>query len=92
MNENKNEDQKPAETETTTETPAPIQSDVVPARKPRGFAAISPERRAEIASKGGRAAHARGTAHRFTAEEASAAGKKGGSAPHTSRGPQKKTG
>jgi hypothetical protein len=34
--------------------------------KPRGFAAISPERRRDISSKGGKAAHAAGTAHRFT--------------------------
>ncbi|HEX6552397.1 MAG: KGG domain-containing protein [Ktedonobacteraceae bacterium] len=43
----------------------------------RGLAAMSPERRREIASKGGRTSQARGTAHQWTAEEASAAGKKG---------------
>ena len=43
----------------------------------RGLAAMSPERRREIASKGGRTSQARGTAHQCTAEEASAAGKKG---------------
>jgi general stress protein YciG len=36
----------------------------------------------EIASKGGKAAHEKGTAHRFTAEEARAAGRKGGQAAH----------
>ncbi|WP_438029141.1 KGG domain-containing protein [Sorangium sp. So ce233] len=46
----------------------------------RGFAAMSPERRKEIASAGGKAAHARGTAHQFTSEEARAAGQKGGEA------------
>lgn len=46
--------------------------------KPRGFAAISPERLREIASKGGKAAHAAGTAHEFTPEEGKAAGIKGG--------------
>lgn len=45
----------------------------------RGFASMSPERRREIASNGGKAAHAMGKAHVFTHEEASAAGKKGGS-------------
>ncbi|MBX3231042.1 MAG: hypothetical protein KIT84_36895 [Labilithrix sp.] len=40
----------------------------------------------EIASKGGKAAHAAGTAHQFTSEEARAAGKKGGVAPHVRRG------
>ena len=43
----------------------------------RGLAAMSPERRREIASKGGRTSQARGTAHQWTPEEASAAGKKG---------------
>lgn len=48
-----------------------------PIKRPRGLAAMSPERRREIASKGGRTSQARGTAHQWTAEEASAAGKKG---------------
>ena len=46
-------------------------------RRARGLAAMSPERRKEIASMGGRTSQARGTAHQWTAEEASAAGKKG---------------
>ncbi|HET8847143.1 MAG TPA: KGG domain-containing protein [Ktedonobacteraceae bacterium] len=46
-------------------------------KRPRGLAAMSPERRREIASMGGRTSQARGTAHQWTAEEASAAGKKG---------------
>jgi len=44
----------------------------------RGFAAMSEEKQREIASKGGRAAHALGKAHRFTTEEAREAGRKGG--------------
>lgn len=44
----------------------------------RGFAAMSPERQREIASQGGRAAHQQGVAHEWSAEEARAAGKKGG--------------
>jgi general stress protein YciG len=59
----------------------------VPARKPRGFAAISPERRREISAAGGKAAHAAGAAHQFTTEEAQAAGRKGGLAKHVRRGP-----
>jgi GNAT superfamily N-acetyltransferase len=43
----------------------------------RGFAAISPERQREIASQGGKKAHADGTAHRYTKEEAAIAGKLG---------------
>ncbi len=46
--------------------------------KVRGFASMSAEKQREIARKGGQAAHARGTAHEFTADEARAAGKKGG--------------
>lgn len=45
-------------------------------KKKRGFALMEPYQRAEIASRGGRTAQANGTAHRFTSEEARAAGKK----------------
>ena len=41
----------------------------------RGFASMDPDRQREIASEGGRAAHAAGTAHEFTSQEARAAGK-----------------
>ena len=44
----------------------------------RGFAAMNEARQREIASKGGRAAHAKGTAHEFSADEARKAGRKGG--------------
>jgi general stress protein YciG len=44
----------------------------------RGFASMDPSKQREIASKGGRAAHAKGTAHEFTTDEARQAGKKGG--------------
>jgi hypothetical protein len=47
-----------------------------PERRLRGFAAMSPEKKREIASMGGRAAHACGRAHQFSSEEARAAGKK----------------
>jgi general stress protein YciG len=53
--------------------------------KKRGFAAMDPGRVSEIARKGGRAAHEAGTAHRFSAEEARVAGRKGGLAPHRKR-------
>lgn len=46
----------------------------------RGFASMDPEKQRAIASKGGKAAHIKGTAHEFTSEEARAAGKKGGMA------------
>lgn len=46
----------------------------------RGFASMDPTKQREIASKGGRAAHAKGTAHEFTPDEARVAGRKGGEA------------
>ena len=46
--------------------------------KARGFASMTSEKQREIARKGGRAAHERGTAHEFTTDEARAAGRKGG--------------
>jgi general stress protein YciG len=49
-------------------------------KKPRGFAAMDPEKQKEIASKGGKSAHVKGTAHQFTPEEAKEAGTKGGKA------------
>lgn len=44
----------------------------------RGFAGMSKDRHREIASMGGKSAHASGNAHEFTSEEARRAGKKGG--------------
>lgn len=46
----------------------------------RGFAAMDAAKQREIASKGGKAAHAKGTAHEFTSEEARIAGRQGGRA------------
>lgn len=55
-------------------------------KRPRGFAGMDREKVREIARAGGRAAHAGGSAHQFTTEEAIAAGRKGGIAPHVRRG------
>src|SRR5215510_14446049 len=44
----------------------------------RGFALMDQESRREVARKGGRTAHQRGTAHEWTADEAREAGRKGG--------------
>jgi general stress protein YciG len=41
---------------------------------------MDPAKQKEIASKGGKAAHAKGTAHEFTSDEARVAGRKGGEA------------
>lgn len=46
----------------------------------RGFASMDPNKQKAIASKGGKAAHKKGTAHQWTADEARAAGRKGGAA------------
>jgi uncharacterized protein len=48
----------------------------------RGFAAMDDKKQREIASKGGKAAHAKGTAHEFSSAEAREAGRKGGEASH----------
>ena len=66
------------EAETTTVTAQP--------KRRRGFAAMDQAKVREIAKLGGAAVHAKGTAHRFTKEEARSAGRKGGSAPHRVRG------
>jgi len=51
----------------------------------RGFAAMDANKQREIASKGGKAAHEKGTAHEFTPEEAREAGRKGGEAVSQNR-------
>ncbi len=51
----------------------------------RGFASMDSEKQRRIASKGGRAAHEKGTAHEFTPDEAREAGRKGGEARGRSR-------
>ena len=61
----------------------PLQSDGgVVAKARRGFAVMDREKQREIAAKGGRAAHEKGTAHRWSEEEAKEAGRKGGAASH----------
>jgi hypothetical protein len=52
----------------------------------RGFASMSSEKQREIASKGGRAAHVKGTAHEWTPDEARSAGRKGAQATRDGRG------
>jgi len=56
------------------------QQEAEPRRRLRGFAAMDAERRRRISSVGGKAAHAKGTGHEFTSEEAREAGRKGGRA------------
>ena len=67
-------------------------SDALKSRMPgerkerRGFASMTPEKQREIASKGGRAAHQKGTAHEWTSDEARSAGRKGGQISRGGRG------
>lgn len=46
----------------------------------RGFGALTPEQRRELGRRGALSLHAKGKAHRWTAEEAKIAGAKGGKA------------
>lgn len=48
----------------------------------RGFASMDAKKQREIASKGGKAAHAKGTAHEWSSNEAREAGRKGGQMSH----------
>jgi general stress protein YciG len=58
--------------DTKPDAPAP--------KKKRGFAAMDKALVAQIASKGGKAAHLAGTAHEFNSDKAREAGRKGGRA------------
>jgi general stress protein YciG len=62
------------------------------AKEDRGFASMDRAKQREIASKGGKAAHQKGTAHEWTSEEARDAGRKGGLASHKRRREQMLTG
>jgi general stress protein YciG len=57
------------------ETKVPVAE---PQKRKQGFAAMPKKAQRKLAQEGGRKAHANGTAHKFTKEEAQAAGKKGG--------------
>ena len=62
-----------------------IGQEVSVAKEDRGFASMDRAKQREIASKGGKAAHQKGTAHEWTSEEAREAGRKGGMASHRRR-------
>jgi general stress protein YciG len=62
------------------------------AKEDRGFASMDRAKQREIASKGGKAAHQKGTAHEWTSEEARDAGRKGGIASHRRRREQQSGG
>lgn len=54
-----------------------MEQDTLSPQKRKGFASMTPERRREVASRGGKEAHRKGTAHKWTAETAQLAGRKG---------------
>jgi len=54
-------------------------------KEQRGFGSMDREKQRGIASKGGKAAHVKGTAHEWTSEQAREAGRKGGMASHRNR-------
>jgi general stress protein YciG len=54
-------------------------------KEDRGFASMDKAKQRAIASKGGRAAHEKGTAHEWNSEEAREAGRKGGLESHARR-------
>lgn len=62
-------------TNNSHETQTASHDDDKDAARPRGFAALTPEQRRALGSKGGRTAHQRGTANKFTSESASSAGR-----------------
>jgi general stress protein YciG len=62
------------------------------AKEDRGFASMDRAKQREIASKGVKAAHQKGTAHEWTSEEARDAGRKGGLASHKRRREQMQAG
>ncbi len=69
---------RPSSGENAARDDAPDSGSAPRGRSNRGFASMDRSKQREIASKGGRAAHEKGTAHEFDAGEARAAGRKGG--------------
>jgi general stress protein YciG len=51
-------------------------------KRQQGFATFTPEKMREVASKGGKAAHASGNAYHWNTETARSAGEKGGKLRH----------
>ena len=71
--------------DTSSDTGNDMQGSSGGRRSNRGFASMDRGKQREIASKGGKAAHAKGTAHEFDSDEARNAGRKGGQAVSRNR-------
>jgi general stress protein YciG len=84
------EEQSPASEGVSAEAVAQSAEPLAPPRKKarRGFAAMDPAKQKELAARGGKASHAKGTGHEWTSAAAKAAGRKGGLASHGGRGKQ----
>ncbi len=79
-------DTRAPQRESTMNEAAKVRNVTGERKERRGFASMSPEKQREIASKGGRAAHQKGTAHEWTSDEARSAGRKGGQISRGGRG------
>lgn len=55
-----------------------MEDNALPPKAKRGFAAMSAEKRKQVASNGGKAAHKKGKAHKFNSSTGRSAGQKGG--------------
>jgi len=71
-----------SESNTVASTPN-VEEEPPKTKSRRGFAVMDPDLAKELSRRGGIAAHRAGTAHRFSREEARAAGRKGGIAAHS---------
>jgi|SRR4051812_15666515 len=78
MPQNNVNDNQGADHDQKRQHDVPMQPQSSSKKSNRGFASMDAAKQREIASKGGRAAHQKGTAHQFTPEEARQAGRKGG--------------
>jgi uncharacterized protein len=80
------ESEFPAAYHAMSEVESPALPSPPRAKLRRGFAAMDPNKQREIASKGGKASHERGTGHEWNVEAAREAGRKGGLASRGGRG------
>lgn len=87
MNQQHYESRTPDQQGRATETPEKEKETQQPRPKQRrGFAAMDPAKQREIASKGGKASHEKGTGHEWDSAAAREAGRKGGLASRGGRG------
>ena len=71
-------DLSPGQLTEVSQSASPRPANRIGTKSRRGFAAMDAETQRRIASQGGRASHESGRGHRFSADEARDAGRKGG--------------